>query len=136
MKVGQSKKKQIIIASSVVLAVAIIASVILLWPPERSATAFCSELDRQNNALVTSGKKYSLGPVYSSTEDMHAFAQAYDKLDRVAPSDIEPQVRTLKMTAEKIYNDPTQSLGAGLSALGASTDVQDWTTAHCTNHKN
>ncbi len=124
-------KSKKVIALIIVSMLVLVVIAIILRTPQRSVAAFCSEINKQNNILTTSGRKYNLGPVYSSSDDMHAFAQAYGKLDQVAPSDIEPQVRTLKQTAEKIDSDPTQSLTAGLSGLSASTDVQNWVAAHC-----
>lgn len=125
----RSKKYILPLVFSVVIPVGLL--VILLRPPARSVSAFCSELQTQNNNLTKNGKTYNLGPVESSNDNMHDFATAYEKLDQVAPNDIEPSVNVLKKTAEKIDNDPTQSLSAGLSALGASDNVQSWVSSHC-----
>jgi hypothetical protein len=59
------------------------------------------------------------------------FTSAFSQLEQVAPDDIQPDVKTLKQIFQKVENDPPQYLSAGISGLGAESNVKEWTIRHC-----
>jgi hypothetical protein len=110
------------------LALVLITAIIMLWPPQRSVASYC-KLYKDENEQLTKSKG---ADVFSnSTRNAHDFAVAYSKLERVAPSDIDPDVKTLKLIFEKIDKDPSQALAASLSGLSAESSVKKWTAQHC-----
>jgi hypothetical protein len=56
---------------------------------------------------------------------------ALGKLERVAPDNIQPDVKTLKQLFEKIDKDPSQAFSASMSGLGAEDSVNKNATQHC-----
>lgn len=118
---------------SVVLAVVVIALLIVqLRPPERSVEAYCKVYKEENAQFPhEGGDKYEAGIFKSSSNNLHDFAAAYGRLERVAPDDIRYDVKALKAVLDKMDKDPSQSFGAGLSGIGPQMRVQDWTKDHC-----
>ncbi len=128
---GLKPKQQAMIGGAMLLVILVIAFV-FFRPPERSVAAYCKVYKDENAKLLHQGEdKYSAGIFTSSVNDPHKFAEAYSKLEQVAPEDVRPDVKTLRQVFQKIDSDPTQSLGAGLSGLGAESSIKDWTTKHC-----
>ena len=106
------------------LAVVLIASAaILLRPPRRSAEAFCAAYAKENSKLPKPSnfqeRKYGVAGLTSSTSDPHNFANIFARLEKVAPDDIRPDVRALQLVFEKIEDDPSQELSAGLGGLSS-----------------
>lgn len=110
----------------------VVALFLLLRPSERSVAAYCTEYKKQQAALPHgSNDRYKAAMFTSSVNDPHKFAGAFAALERVAPDDIRPDVKTLKSVFDKIDKDPSQTFGASLSGLGAETNVEKWTQDHC-----
>lgn len=139
MNVGEIKnisaKKRVVISAVIgamllVIIIAVIQSI--LSQPTRSVAAFCSTYKEQNAILAKSrGNTYSVRPFTHSSSSPHDFVVALDKLESVAPQDIEPDVKTLKQIFEKIDQDPSQALSASISGLGAEENVANWTSRNC-----
>jgi hypothetical protein len=128
------KKRKIITAVIVVLLLIIILmfAIVASSRPTRSVTAFCSTYKQEDARLAkSSGDTYSLHPFTHDSNNPHDFVIALSNLDAVAPKDIEPDVKTLKLLFEKIDKDPSQAMSASLSGLGAESNVSDWATQHC-----
>ena len=100
--------------------------------PDRSVGAFCSVYKQENARIAkSSGDTYSVHPFTHDSNNPHDFAVAFRNLDEVAPKEIEPDVKTLKLLFEKIDKDPSQAFSASMSGLGAESNVSDWTTQNC-----
>lgn len=139
MNIDQAKKslitnRKVIITGAAVLLFFIILALVIVpsSKPTRSVAAFCSMYKQENARLAkSSGDTYSLHPFTHDSSNPHDFVVALGNLDAVAPSDIEPDVKTLKLLFEKIDKDPSQGFSASMSGLGAESNVADWTTQHC-----
>ena len=127
------KRKPVAIGAGVLLlAVILIFVIVASSKPTRSVAAFCSTYKQEDARLAkSSGDTYSLHPFTHDSNNPHDFAIALSNLDAVAPKEIEPDVKTLKLLFEKIDKDPSQAMSASLSGLGAESNVSDWTTQHC-----
>jgi len=122
----------ILAVSGVLLIIIVVFAAITLTRPTRSVTAFCGAYKREDARLAKSyGDTYSVQPFTHSSNNSHDFVVALGNLDIVAPKEIEPDVKTLKLLFEKVDKDPSQALSASMSGLGAESDVSDWTTQHC-----
>jgi hypothetical protein len=124
---------------------------------ERSAAAFCSTYWEQRQAYIdkyeqaasdmrAAGDQDSLGGLFFGVSMM---AQSvgdtvviFDKLDKVAPMEIEPDVAAVRdslqsqmdMAAEMATNPLgalAQGLFTGLASGGSWQRVSDYTLAHC-----
>lgn len=139
MNIEQTKKmlvknRKIAIAGAgiVLLLIVLIFAVVSSSKPNRSVAAFCSAYKQEDARLAkSSGDTYSLHPFTHGSNNPHDFVVALSNLDAVAPNDIEPDVKTLKLLFEKIDKDPSQAFSASMSGLGAESNVADWTARHC-----
>lgn len=129
---AKDRKTVIAGAGIVLLLIILIFVVVSSSKPTRSVTAFCSTYKRDDARLAKShGDTYSVHPFTNTSDNPHDFVIALSDLDTVAPKEIEPDVKTLKLIFEKIDKDPSQALSASLSGLNAESNVADWTTQHC-----
>lgn len=120
----------------IVLVVVVIILVILgffLTQPKPSVAAYCKTYKEQRTKLSqATGNSYSVAVFPDAhSSDAGDFAVAFSELEKVAPSDIKPDVTSLKKIFEKIDSDPAQGLSASLSGLSAESSVKDWTDSHC-----
>lgn len=129
---AKNRKAVIIGVGALLLLIILIVTLVASSKPARSVAAFCSAYEQENARLAkSSGDTYSLHPFTHDSNNPHDFVVALSNLEAVAPKDIEPDVRTLKLLFEKIDKDPSQALAASMSGLGAESNVASWTTQHC-----
>lgn len=128
-----AKRRTVISAGAgVLLIIIVVFAIIASSGPTRSVAAFCSTYKQEDARLAKSyGDTYSVHPFTNSSNNPRDFVVALSNLDAVAPKEIEPDVKTLKLLFEKIDKDPSQAISASLSGLGAELNVSGWTTQHC-----
>ena len=127
-----SRKRSAIIAITLLIVVILIVSLFQIVKPNRSVASYCKVYKEQNAKLAKSqGDTYSVAVFSHSSNNPADFANAFSKLEDVAPNDIQPDVKTLKQLFQKIDSDPSQSMSASLSGLGAESGVKDWTNRNC-----
>jgi hypothetical protein len=121
----------VVIGGVVLVLIGILA--IQMRQPKRSIGAFCSVRQEQEAKL-----KNSVGTTYSSalfpgrhSSDAGDFADAMEKLERVAPDDIVADVRTQRLAFEKVKKDPLQSVSVALSAVSSENNLRTWSEQHC-----
>lgn len=120
----------------IVLIVVVIIIVLLglfLTQPKPSVAAYCKVYKQQQTKLSqATGTSYNVAVFPEAhSSDAGDFANAFSELEKVAPSDIKPDVTSLKRIFQKIDSDPAQGLSASLSGLSAESSVKDWTNSHC-----
>ncbi len=126
---GLSTMNRIIL---VILMITLAVVTILFMRPQRSATAYCEVYKTENTKLANAkGDAYSVAVFSRRSSSARDFAEAFARLDKVAPSDIEPDVKILKSVFEKIEKDPSQALSASLSGISAESSVKKWTSDNC-----
>lgn len=127
-----SRKRSAIIAITLLIVVILIVSLFQIVKPNRSVASYCKVYKEQDAKLAKSqGDTYSVAVFSHSSNNPADFANAFSKLEEVAPNDIQPDVKTLKQLFQKIDSDPSQSMSASLSGLGAESSVKDWTNRNC-----
>lgn len=128
---GSRKRNMIIVATLLVVAI-LIALLFQIVKPDRSIASYCKVYKEEAAKLdKAQGDTYSVAVFSHSSNNPADFANAFSRLEQVAPNDIQPDVKTLKQLFEKIDNDPSQSMSASLSGLGAESSVKDWTVQNC-----
>lgn len=131
-KLKKLKPQQRILLGGLLVLILLAIFFLFTRQPERSVEAYCKVYAEENAKLPhDGGDKHKAGIFTSSINDPGKFAVAYSKLEQVAPEEIRHGVKTLKSVFEKIDSDPSQTLSAGLSGLGASMEVENWTKGHC-----
>lgn len=126
-------KKRNTIGLGTLLIVIILAILSLqLIKPERSVASYCKVYKEEDAKLAKAqGDTYSVAVFSHSSSSPADFANAFSKLEQVAPNDIQPDVKTLKQLFQKINSDPSQNMSASLSGLDAESNVKDWTNQNC-----
>ncbi len=126
------KKRNTIGIGTLLIVIIVTLLSLQLVRQERSVASYCKVYKEENAKLAKSqGDTYSVAVFSYSSNNPADFANAFSKLEQVAPNDIQPDVKTLKQLFQKIDSDPSQSMGASLSGLGAESSVKDWTSQHC-----
>lgn len=131
-KALEPNMRRIIIGSS--LAVLALVAIIgyRMMVPERSVSAYCKTFTSEKARLAKyPGNTYPSGVFNDSLSDAGQFATSFGRLERVAPSDIQPDVVTLKTLYQKMHDDPSSTFAASLSGIGAENSVKQWTENHC-----
>ncbi|HJP81008.1 MAG TPA: hypothetical protein VJ841_01270 [Candidatus Saccharimonadales bacterium] len=127
-----SRKRNIIIVVTLLVVALLIALLFQIVKPDRSVASYCKVYKEEAAKLdKAQGDTYSVAVFSHSSSNPADFANAFSKLEQVAPNDIQPDVKTLQQLFEKINNDPSQSMSASLSGLGAESSVKDWTSQNC-----
>lgn len=131
-----NREKQVGLVVGVILLLALIVLLIAhLSQPTRSVAAYCVVYKQEVVELGHSGGDtytYS-SSVFPNTSSNNPdnFILAFDKLDVVAPQEIEPQVKTVRDVFAEMKHDPTQTLSAAFNGLPAEDAVTQWTQEHC-----
>lgn len=128
------KKRNIAILATLLVVAVIVILLFQFMKPERSVASYCKVYKEENAKLANAqGDTYAVAVFSHQSSNPADFANAFSKLEQVAPNDIQPDVKTLKQLFQKIDSDPSQSMSASLSGLGAESSVKDWTDSHCNN---
>lgn len=128
------KKRNITILATLLVVVLVVVLLFQLMKPERSVASYCKVYKEENAKLAKAqGDTYAVAVFSHKSSNPADFANAFGKLEQVAPDDIQPDVKTLKQLFQKIDSDPSQSMSASLSGLGAESNVKDWTETNCRN---
>lgn len=124
---------------------------------ERSPEAFCKVYDEEKTAYIAKyNERNDQVQAMEGSDSLAAFVVAggsifealgdiviiFDKLDKVAPDDIEPDVAAIRdalkkqnESAKDSYDDPLGSLlgglVSGLTTSGSWTRVGDYVSEHC-----
>lgn len=129
-------KQRMAAGVGVLLAIAIIA--LLLGgatKPQRSISAYC-KVHKEQAALLghAGGDKYTYSSAVfpgASSNNAADFVPAFRALDKVAPTDIEPQVKAIGDIFQKMNDEPTQVLSLALNGLSTEKAVAEWTQQNC-----
>ena len=128
------KKRNIAILVTLLGVVLVAVLLFQFMKPERSVASYCKVYKEEDAKLAKAqGDTYAVAVFSHKSSNPADFANAFSKLEQVAPNDIQPDVKTLKQLFQKIDSDPSQSMSASLSGLGAESNVKDWTDSHCNN---
>lgn len=131
-KTSNVKKRNIVIVVTLLVAVTVLVLLFQLMKPERSIASYCKVYKEENSKLANAqGDTYGVAVFSHKSSNPADFANAFGKLEQVAPSEIQPDVKTLKQLFVKIDNDPSQGISASLSGMGAESSVKKWTEQHC-----
>lgn len=130
-RLDYKKRNTIGLGTLLIVIIAVLLSLQLV-KPERSVASYCKVYKEEDAKLAKSqGDTYSVAVFSHSSNNPADFANAFNKLEQVAPNGIQPDVKTLRQLFQKIDSDPSQSMGASLSGLGAESSVKDWTSQNC-----
>jgi hypothetical protein len=115
--------------------IAVLVSIFIIFgQPERSIASYCKVYKEERSRLAKlPGDTYPSGVFQDELSDAGAFADAFSKLEKVAPDEIRPDVKTLQGIYKKMADDPSQAIAASLSGASAEESVKKWTVDQCTN---
>lgn len=137
LKLRRLNPKQQAAAGVSVLLVLIVVMVLLggATKPHRSVSAFCKVHKEQATLLGhAGGDKYTYSSAVfpgASSNNAADFVSPFRKLDKVAPDEIEPQVKAMGDIFQKMSDEPTQVLSLAINGLPTEKAVTEWTQQHC-----
>lgn len=131
----RKQQKQLAILGVVALAVVLLVLLITqLAAPKRSIAAYCQVYKEEKARLAKlPGSTWPSGVFNDEIGDAGEFATSFGRLEKVAPSEIAPDVRTLQSLYQKIHDDPSQAISVSLSGAGVDQSLKAWTDGHCVN---
>lgn len=128
----KSKKHSALAVLGALFMIVLLIVVFRMSSPTRSVAAYCKVYKAENATLANAkGDTYAVRVFSHKSSDPNDFAKAFSELERVAPDDIRPDVKTLQKLFTKLRADPSQAISVGLSGIPAETSVKNWTDAHC-----
>ncbi len=132
-KPAHRSKRLAVIVGVVILAVVLLVLLITqLAAPKRSVAAYCQTYNEEKARLAKlPGSTWPSGVFNDAVSDAGEFATSFSRLEKVAPDEISPDVKTLQSVYKKIHDDPSQAISASLSGTGAESSVKEWTSKHC-----
>jgi len=126
------KPEQRAIGVAVAIALMVVLFIIINNTPERSVAAYCKAYSQQKTRLAQlPGSTYSSAVFNEDLSDAGEFATAFGRLEKVAPTDISPDVASLGAIYQTMHDNPAQAIVASLSGVSAENSVTQWTQAHC-----
>lgn len=76
---------------------------------------------------------YPSGVFNVSVNDAGQIATSFSKLDRVAPTEVEPDVSNLQKLYQDIHNNPSHAVSDSLNGGSIDDSLKAWTQQHCGN---
>jgi hypothetical protein len=132
--VHRSKRLAVIVGIVILAVVLLVLLITQLVAPKRSVTAYCQTYTEEKARLAKlPGSTWPSGVFNDAISDAGEFATSFGRLEKVAPDEIAPDVKTLQGVYQKIHDDPSQAIAASLSGASADTSVKKWTGDHCGN---
>jgi hypothetical protein len=130
---ARKMNRLVIIAGAVILVIVLLVLLITqLTGPKRSVAAYCQTYKEEKGRLAKlPGNTWPSGVFNDAVSDAGEFAVSFGKLEKVAPDEVAPDVKTLQGVYQKIHDDPSQAIGASLSGASADSSVKRWTADHC-----
>ena len=131
----RNRRLQLGVVIFVVIVSVTILSFILIRP-ERSVASYCKTYGQEKNwlaALSVPNGAYPSATFDVSVNDASRLAESLKGLDRVAPKEIEPMVKTLQQLYQKVHDDPSQDLAASISGESIDNSLMSWTSLQCGN---
>ncbi|HSW91710.1 MAG TPA: hypothetical protein VLG09_03635 [Candidatus Saccharimonadales bacterium] len=133
-KAFDRRKREVVLGSIVVVAALIILLIIQLAQPARSVTAYCKVYGQEKarlTAMSNDNDPYPSGVFNVSVNDAGQIATSFGRLDRVAPSEIEPDVKNLQKLYQDIHDSPSHAINDSLNGGSIDDNLKAWTTNHC-----
>ncbi len=123
-------------ATTIAIIIAVVLIVTLLFKlsvgTDRSEESFCRVLSGEKARLATlPGDTYPSAIFNEEISSAQEFADSFARLEKVAPSEIQADVSTIKSLYAKIHSDPSQAIAAGLSGIEPEENVKEWIGVNC-----
>lgn len=132
LRVLDTKHRTVTVVLAVVVALVVLLVAIQLTLPERSVVAYCKVYKEENAKLANAqGDTYGVAVFSHKSSDPGDFVAAFSRLEKVAPDNIQSDIKSLRQLFEKIDSDPAQALGASIGGISAESQLKIWTESRC-----
>lgn len=126
------KKRNIAIVATLLAVIVVAILLFQFMKPERSVISYCKVYKEEKGRLAKlPGDTWPSAVFNDQVGDANELAISFQRLENVAPNEIQSDVITLQKLYKKISDDPSQAVNASLSGLGAEDAVKDWTSSNC-----
>jgi hypothetical protein len=128
-KLGAKQK----IAILVILAlIPISGAIFTMTQPTRSVASYCKVYKEEKARVIKlPGETYPSLLFDHQLSDAGEFVTSLNRLEKVAPNDIKPDVSTLKSLYQKLHDDPSQMVSVSFAAEPVDKNVANWTNSNC-----
>src|SRR6266496_4071 len=116
------------------IAASLVVLVIILAPhfmqPSRSVAAYCNVYAQEKarlGVIAIPQAQYPSATFDVSVNDAGQIASSLAKLDKVAPSSIEPDVKSLQKLYQEVHDNPALDVQASLSGESIDNSLKSWT---------
>ena len=132
---GSDRRKQGTALGAIALIVILVILLIgQFTKPERSVAAYCKVYGQEKtrlSAMSNNADPYPSGVFNVSVNDAGQIATSFSRLDRVAPTEIEPDVSNLQKLYQDIHNNPSHAISDSLNGGSIDDALKAWTQQHC-----
>ena len=132
---GSNRRNQAIVGGIAILIIVLIVLLVTnLTQPTRSVAAYCKVYGQEKtrlSAMSNNSDPYPSGVFNVSVNDAGQIAASFSKLDRVAPTEIEPDVSNLQKLYQDIHNSPSHAISDSLNGGSIDDSLKAWTASHC-----
>lgn len=136
-KLSIQQRAGLSIGAAVAVLLLLMIAVQLVQPPARSVNTYCKVYQSEKTRLATlPGNTWPSAVFDDSVSDAGQFVTSFNRLDKVAPPEIDPDVKTLAKSYKAVDDSPGQAFGVALGAMGAEDSVKTWTDSHCASTGN
>lgn len=128
---NRKKRNTLFLAGAVLGAALVIAQ---LNQPRRSVAAYCSVYGQEKTRLSpmsNNSNPYPSGVFDVTVADSAQIATSLGRLDRVAPTEIEPEVSSLQKLYQDIHNNPSHAVNDSLNGGSLDDSLKAWTQQQC-----
>lgn len=120
------------IVGIIVVVLILILFIIMITTPQRSVANYCKVQKEEKTRLFKfPGSTYPSGVFDDSLSDVSQLVTSFDRLEKVAPPEIQPDIAILKSIYKKVQDDPSQLMAAALSGASADMNAKAWTKNNC-----
>lgn len=128
------REQGIALGCTALLVVIVVFLITQTAQPARSVTAYCSVYRQEKSrlsAMSNESNPYPSGLFNVNVTDAGQVAASLGKLDRVAPTQIEPEVSSLQKLYGDIHNNPSNAINDSLNGGSLDDNLKTWTQQHC-----
>jgi hypothetical protein len=130
------KRNRVLLAGGVLVVASVALLVTQLNRPERSVAAYCTVYGQEKtrlSAMSNNSNPYPSGVFNVTVVDAAQIATSLGKLDRVAPTEIEPAVSSLQKLYQDIHDNPSHAITNALNGGSLDDGIKAWTKGQCVN---
>jgi hypothetical protein len=125
-------RKHLTVAAALILILIVGFFISQAMMPKRSVAAYCKVYKEEKTRLAKlPGDTYPSLLFDHPISDAGEFVTSLARLEKVAPNDIDSDIKTLESLYRKLNSDPSQMVSVSFAAEPVDKSASNWTNTHC-----